>query len=129
MLSGRLRGCIVGCAALLTLTGCLFAPLHDVTAPDKPSGLTVGLVGEALPFSVAGAVCTRNHVLLYQWDWGNGELSDWVTGSAVSHAWGSPGTYAVKARARCQESSAVESAWSAATAVSILPFPTPSSTQ
>jgi hypothetical protein len=125
MQGGRLRGCIVGCAALLTLTGCLFAPSHDVTAPGKPSGLTVGLVGEPLAFSIAGAACTRSDPVVYQWDWGDGQTSDWVNEDVAAHTWGSPGTYMARARARCQDDASVVSGWSEALNVLVMPLPVP----
>lgn len=123
----RLRGWLVEFAALLTLAGCVFPLSHDVTAPDKPSGLAVGLVGETLVFSVAGAACTRNHTLLYQWDWGNGNLSAWSLEAAASYAWERPGSYTVKARARCRKSGMVDSPWSEGLEVQVLPLPVPPS--
>jgi hypothetical protein len=121
----RLQGCLLGCVTLLLVVGCDFPGSHQVTAPERPAGQAFALVGEDVVLSATGSVCTRSHAVLYQWDWGDGKSSDWLPEGPTTHAWESPGRYAVKARARCQQNDTVVSPWSEGLDVLVMLLPIP----
>jgi hypothetical protein len=61
----------------------------------------------------AGATSSLGHALQYRYDWGNGVITDWSTSSSAQNPdYGTPGDYEIRAQARCQEHTDVESAWS-----------------
>jgi len=95
------------------------------TAPLTPSILSgVRRVPplQTIEFSCE-AVDTETNMVLYQWDWGDGQSSDWLgpynsgTTASASHAWSEYGEYEVKVKAR--DPFGEESAWSASTSVVI----------
>ncbi len=57
----------------------------------------------------------------YLFDWDDGNLSGWLaTGTTTaSHSWASAGTYNVRAMARCDTHTTIESSWSTTLAVVI----------
>ena len=61
----------------------------------------------------------------YQFDWGDGTNSGWLSVGVVSvgKTWANPGTYTVKAKARCSIHTNVISDWSAGITVTISTLP------
>ena len=99
--------------------GVLLRYSEGVTVPDVPSGATSGISGTSYTYTTGDSSSTFGDAIEYQFDWeGDGtDLSPW--GAATqSKSWSSPGTYHVKARARCKEHW-VESSWSAPLLVTI----------
>lgn len=88
--------------------------LHATTTPNIPSGPTSAEVGQEVTFSTGGASCTRGHAVQYRFDWGDGTFSSWSSLSSANKAWSTPGTYQVRAQARCATEPAVVSGWSSA---------------
>jgi hypothetical protein len=78
------------------------------TAPPTPSILTGGGRADLSQIQqfTSQATDPDANPILYQWDWGDGQTSDWLGpyGSGVtvtaSHAWSVYGTYAVKVKVR-----------------------------
>ena len=97
------------------------AVAEAVSDPDAPGGPTAGVENQDLSYNAAGAVSNHGHAVEYRFDWDDGSFSDWGT-IAVQHSWAAVGSYDVKAQARCVAHPAVESGWSAATAVTISVF-------
>jgi hypothetical protein len=95
------------------------APVETVSAPDAPTGPASGETGANSSYSTGGAVSSMGHTVEYRFDWGDGNISAWAIGTSGQHSWSAAGSYDVKAQARCQAHPAVESAWSAATTVTI----------
>ncbi|MBD3340454.1 MAG: hypothetical protein GF353_15170, partial [Candidatus Lokiarchaeota archaeon] len=91
---------------------------ETVTSPDTPAGPANGKVDESLMFNTGGASSSLGHSVEYQFEWGDGSLSDWGSASQ-SHSYDSPGTKYVRARARCQTHTNVESDWSTSKSISI----------
>jgi hypothetical protein len=85
--------------------------LETISPPDFPSGPDCATVDEAVAFSVGGAISDLGHELQYQLDWGDGTQSPWG-GTSASHAYSAPGSYAVRARARCYVHDYIISHWS-----------------
>jgi uncharacterized repeat protein (TIGR02543 family) len=97
-------------------------PGETVTKPTV-SGPTTATVGQVVNFTASGSTSSLSHNLEYQFDWkGDGTvLSDW--GAATqSHSWANPGTYNVKAKARCITDQ-VESSWSTGYPVTVSSVP------
>ena len=91
-----------------------------VSVPNVLSGTTSGAIGSSYPYTTGGSGSSLGDPVQYQFDWiGDGtSLSPW--GSATQyHAWTSPGTYNVRARARCAIHTSVVSLWVGPISVSI----------
>jgi hypothetical protein len=95
------------------------------TAPPTPAILTGG--GQVPPlqnlqFSLA-ATDPEDNMVYYQWDWGDGQISDWLgpynSGASVlaEHSWTDYGDYNVTVKVR--DPFGEESAWSAPAAVRV----------
>ena len=82
-----------------------------VLPPQKPEAPDHGIMGEQISFMASGASSNLGHEVEYQFDWGNGEMSDWGEGGRV-YSYLQVGEWSVSARARCKEHKGVQSAWS-----------------
>ncbi len=91
---------------------------ETVSTPDTPAGPSTGNIGESLSYTTGGSVSNLGHDVEYQFDWGDGNSSDWGS-SSRSHSYGSAGTYQVKARARCKTHTSIVSGWSSSREVTI----------
>ena len=87
---------------------------ETVTPPQILSGPIKGLINVSYIFTTGGSSCSLGNQVQYMFDWGDGRNSGWLpTGKLdASNAWSSPGTYAVKARARCASNPSIVSQWS-----------------
>jgi hypothetical protein len=94
-------------------------PAETVTIPNVPTGPAAGETGESLAYTTGGSSTSQGHTVQYQFDWGDGSFSSWSTNTTVSYSWSSDGNYSVRARARCQSHTAVESDWSDVLSVDI----------
>jgi hypothetical protein len=92
-------------------------PTETVSAPDTPSGPASGETAQSLNYSTGNSTSNLGHSIEYRFDWGNGNYSTWSAVTDASYAWATPGTYDVKAQARCATHTGVESAWSASHSV------------
>ncbi|MGI6496460.1 MAG: choice-of-anchor D domain-containing protein [Kiritimatiellia bacterium] len=81
------------------------------------TGPAAGVRTEALSFSTQAAD-NYDGTLEYRFDWGDASTSAWAAASSQSHAWGTTGTFSVRAQARSGET-LLESAWTAAHSLSI----------
>ncbi len=96
---------------------------ETVSTPSTPSGPTSGTVGQSLSFSTGGSTSNLGHSVEYRYDWGDGSnFSTWGD-STQSHSYSGIGTYSVKAQARCQTHTNVESSWSPGLPVTISGVP------
>jgi hypothetical protein len=87
-----------------------------LSAPTPPSGATTATTNSTVTFSTSSSV-PNGDGLQYRFDWGGGVLSLWGS-TSQSHSWSASGQYAVRAQAR--DSLQTESAWSAATIVTVI---------
>jgi hypothetical protein len=88
--------------------------------PAEPPG---GNTGTSYTFSTGGSTCSNGSPVEYQFDWkGDGsDLSSWDSATQLK-TWvvpSAPGTYSVKAKARCANFPSLESAWSGGLSVTI----------
>jgi len=100
------------------------APCETVTAPATPSGAASGLVGTSYTYTTytaGGSTSSLGNPVQYQFIWGDGTASPWLTvGTAsASHSWNGAGTYAVTAQARSAPNPLLLSPMSAALVVTI----------
>ncbi len=91
---------------------------ETVSTPTKPTGPSNGVLGQVLEFAVTGSSSNLGHEVEYQFDWGDGSLSDWGANSQ-SHVYSVIGIMPVKARARCKVHTNVLSNWSDSLSVTI----------
>jgi len=95
------------------------------TAPSVPSTPVGGVrarLNEALQFTTE-AVDPDANMVYYQWDWGDGQTSEWFgennsgDPAAASHSWTEYGEYQVRVKVR--DPFGQESAWSPALSVTV----------
>jgi C1A family cysteine protease len=99
---------------------------ETITTPSVPSGTVTGSVGSWYTYQTGGSTSSFGHSIQYSFDWGDGTTSGWlpVGTTSASKSWASPGTYSVKAMARCSTHMSTISRWSSAanTAISDVGF-------
>ncbi len=90
--------------------------------PSVPTGKAVGVFDHSYEFSTS-VIDPEADQVYYQWDWGDGEISEWVgpfnsgeTGTG-SHIWSAEGTYTVKVKAK--DESGDEGPWSEVTEITL----------
>jgi len=100
-------------------------PEEFISAPSAPEGASIGNTGVTYTYSTGGSFSNLNHPVQYLFDWGDGSTSGWLPAGETSacHQWNLPGTYSVKAKARCCTHTSIVSDWSEVIAVNIFPEP------
>ncbi|MCP4705025.1 MAG: hypothetical protein GY865_10475 [candidate division Zixibacteria bacterium] len=84
-------------------------------APSMPTGDAMGMADGTYEFSSTGTDPNRQQVY-YMWDWGDGDVSDWLgpfdyeVASVLSHTWTEPGQYNISTKIK--DDSDLESPWS-----------------
>lgn len=73
--------------------------------PKKPSGETSGKIGIEYTYT-SSTIDPNNHNVYYQWNWGDGMISDWfgpcTSGQMIqtTHTWTKNGDYQIQVRAK-----------------------------
>ena len=104
-------------------------PNSSPDTPSKPNGPDEGVEYQELTFS-ASTTDPEGEMVYYQFDWGNGETSQWYgpvnSGETIegSYSWEEVGTYEVKVKAK--DINNRESGWSDPHTITILPNEAPS---
>lgn len=96
-----------------------YIPPHTVETPIKPNGPSNGLENTEYSFSTQEDLCSMGHALEYQFDWGDGSFSSWLSSPASSHFWSNSGVYNIRVRARCMIEADIISGWSESSAITI----------
>jgi hypothetical protein len=88
-----------------------FAPFENQRPdkPDKPSGPTEGKTGVLYTFTTSTTDPDGDDIL-YKWDWGDGNYSDWLDTGEAKNTWNEKGKYLVKVMAKDEHCG--ESDWS-----------------
>ncbi|NOZ60391.1 MAG: T9SS type A sorting domain-containing protein [Calditrichaeota bacterium] len=86
--------------------------METVSIPNKPTGPSSLKAGDEYHFSTGGASSSLGHSIQYQFDFGDGNQSNWGSAS-VDYVYSKTGDFEIKAHARCAEHSEVVSDWSA----------------
>jgi hypothetical protein len=92
--------------------------IETVSQPNTPNGPSSGNKGSNLEYSTGGSTSSLGHEVEYRFNWGDGDISSW--GSATrSHTFPNSGTFQVRAQARCETHTTIESDWSGSKTVTI----------
>ena len=88
---------------------------ESVSVPATPSGPDGALIGISGHYATGGALSNWGDAVQYRFEWGDGSDSGWLAVGITSAAkiWSAPGTYHVRAKARCSLHTTIESVWSA----------------
>ena len=99
---------------------------ETISTPSKPNGPTQIAPNVLSAFYTGESLSNLEHSVEYFFDWGDGTNSGWlpVGTTGVSKAWISPGTYLVKAQARCDTNTEKVSKWSSELTVTVSNSPT-----
>ncbi|BBO84830.1 hypothetical protein DSCO28_53960 [Desulfosarcina ovata subsp. sediminis] len=90
---------------------------ETVSAPDRPSGPACLTSGQSGAFTTGGATTSLGNPVEYLFDWGDAQ-SVWG-GTSQSNSWVTDGYYLVKAKARSQTNTSLESNWSSSLMVTV----------
>jgi hypothetical protein len=83
--------------------------------PDKPSGDVKGKIGQTYTYTTSTTDPDDDQVY-YMWDWGDGNLSDWLgpfdsgDEATAEYTWSEKGDYSIKVKAK--DTAGAESDWS-----------------
>lgn len=77
-------------------------PNNPPNKPNKPSGTTDGIVGNSYTYTTNTVTDPDGDSVLYQFDWGDGDKSQWKQSPSASYAWSSRGSFNVKTRSKDQ---------------------------
>jgi hypothetical protein len=95
---------------------------HNPSKPNRPNGVRSGSVNTTYEYTCE-AVDIDGDKLYYKWDWGNGNISNWIgpyehdETCLQSHQWSKEGEYQIRVMVRDQNGG--ESEWSNPTIVSM----------
>jgi len=92
----------------------LSVTVETVSTPTTPSGPASGMAGTIYVYSTSDSTSGSGHRVQYLFDWEDGTNSGWlpVGKTSASKSWASPGTYSVRAKARCSTHNLIISDWS-----------------
>lgn len=94
------------------------APDHLVTLPTLTAPAS-GDVQQSLSFTSSISTCNLGHSVEYEFDFGDGLTSGWLSSNSTAHSYSAAGTFNAKVHARCATNTNVISAWTATKAVVI----------
>lgn len=96
---------------------------ESISTPDlEPAGEVTFRLGTWADVSGVNATSNVGHAVEYQFDWGNGSLSEWRHGFGVQVPTDVEGDFQVRTQARCIEHPDVVSDWSAVLLVHVVDF-------
>ncbi len=94
---------------------------ETVSRPTSVNGPENGILGQSLTFTTTGSISNLGHEVEYQFDWGDGTMSEWGINTR-NHSYNVTGIMQVKARARCKIHTNVISDWSDPHSITITGF-------
>jgi hypothetical protein len=99
---------------------------ETISTPSKPNGPTHIASNALSTFYTGESKSNLSHSVQYIFDWGDGTDSGWLPVGTVgaSKSWTSPGTYLVKAQARCDTDTFAVSKLSSELSVTVSDTPT-----
>lgn len=99
---------------------------ETISTPSKPNGPTSIAPKVLSTFYTGESLSNLDHSVQYFLDWGDGTDSGWLPVGTVgaSKSWTSPGTYLVRAQARCDTDTNVTSKLSSELSVTVSDTPT-----
>jgi len=92
---------------------------HEITVPKKPLGPQTGAIGQAITFTTGGSRSNYGHMVEYRlkwvgvpFNWNLATTGGWLSDSALTNSWDIGDHYKVRAEARSEIDTAVQSSWS-----------------
>jgi len=112
--------------SMITMTGpkavtAVFVPVETVSTPSTPSGPTRGFPNIAYTYTAGVSTSNLGHPVQYRFALPDGTYTLWSVSRNVDVSWPSPGTYALRAQARCEADHSVVSPLSNALTIAIEP--------
>jgi hypothetical protein len=100
---------------------------ETISTPSTSSGPTDIAPNVSSTYYTGESISSLDHSVQYSFDWGDGTNSGWLPVGTVgaTKTWTSPGTYQVKAQARCDTDTSEVSKLSSALSVTVSDTPTP----
>lgn len=95
---------------------------NEIVTPPTVTGPSGGYAQSQYCFAAVGAQSSLGHAVELQVDWGDGAISDWGNATRC-HTYASPGTYQLRARARCELHPDQMSDWSSEYEFPVEPLP------
>jgi len=95
---------------------------YPPNTPSAPTGTAIGEIDASYEFTSTGVDPNRQQVY-YKWDWGDGEISDWLgpydheQASVMSHTWTASGQYEILTKMK--DIYDLEGAWSSAGSIDV----------
>jgi len=121
---GATTGNVVVTVNSYSSNGVMFAvtAAETVSTPNTPAGPASGFTNAVYTYTASGSVSSYANPVQYIFYWGDGTNSGWLPSgtTAASHAWTSPGTWAVSVQARSAPNPTVVSAFSPPQSVSVI---------
>ena len=74
---------------------------ESISTPSISIGPSSGTVGTSYTYTASGGVSSFGHSVEYQFNWGDGSSSGWLSTPVATHAWSAATTYTVFVQARC----------------------------
>jgi len=96
----------------------LAVTIDSVSAPTLLVGPIQGIPNQSYSYTASGAASTAGDPMEYQFDWGDGTMSQWGSGTQ-SKAWAVGGPYNIRARASSATHPTLVSDWTATLTVTI----------
>ena len=95
--------------------------IEHVSSPSTPTGAAAGTIGAASTYTTGGSSSGLGDAIQYRFWWGDGSNSGWLPVGTVTadKSWAIPGTYTVRAEARCATHIGAVSVLSASISVTI----------
>lgn len=94
-----------------------FGTNNPPPAPTAPTGPTDGISGNEYTYATLPVLDPDSDTVYYEFDWGDGFTSGWITTPMATHVWITPGIYNVRVKAK--DTFNAESDWSAAASLTI----------
>jgi hypothetical protein len=107
----------------LTVTVGAAAVAETMTRPVTPAGAASLAAMATSVFRTGGAISSKGDALQYRFHWSDGTMSQWLPAGMLeaSKSWSVPGSYEVRAEARCALHPSIVSSFSDPLLVSISP--------
>ncbi len=91
-----------------------------ISAPGAAVGPGNGQPGINLKFAInSQAISNKGHDIEHQFDWDDGQQSEWTSALTGIHAWANAGSYTVKVRGRCVDHPTIISGWAESSPIEI----------
>lgn len=73
-----------------------------ISKPGIPSGPAEIVMETEGEYTCGASISNLVHAVEYQFNWGDGETSEWAVSPQATHQWADPGFYSVSMMARCE---------------------------